>query len=162
MEEDELAEELSAVSCGTALAYTLRPLGLCLVPRPAGVRGVEYTIVEARPNVEPWPVGWEPEKPDREVLPGLYEFLSVNVQGVPIMQVLGAVGKRLKVPVLLDYNAMARHGVEPEKALVNLPQSRTTYSLLLRKTLFQAGLKSEVRIDEADQPFLWVTTVKPI
>lgn len=162
MEEDELAEELMGLSCGTALAYTVRPLGLCLAPRQVGVRSVEHTIVQARPKVEAWPVGWESEKPTREVLPALHEFLNVNVQGVAVTQVLEAVGKRLKVPVLLDYNAMARHGVEPDKALVNLPQTRTTHSLLLRKVLFQAKLKSELRVDEAGKPFLWVTTIKPL
>jgi hypothetical protein len=91
----------------------------------------------------------------------MFEFLNVNVQGVTVLKVLDAVRERLNVPVLLDHNAMARHGVEPDRSFVNMPQSRTTYSLLLRRTLFQAGLKSEVRVDEAKTPFLWVTTVKP-
>jgi hypothetical protein len=34
--------------------------------------------------------------------------------------------------------------------------------LALRKLLFQAGLKFEVRLDEAGKPFLWITTVKPV
>jgi hypothetical protein len=42
-----------------------------------------------------------------------------------------------------------------------MPQTRTTYSLALRKLLFQAGMKFEVRCDDADSPFLWVTAVKP-
>jgi hypothetical protein len=41
-----------------------------------------------------------------------------------------------------------------------VPASRTTYSLLLGKVLFQARLKSEIRIDEADGPLLWITTIK--
>jgi hypothetical protein len=92
----------------------------------------------------------------------LYEFLNVNVQGVAVTQVIDAVAKRLEVPALIDYNALARHGIEPEKAIVNHPQRRTSHTLLLKRTLYQAGLKSEVRVDEAGKPFLWVTTVKPI
>ena len=161
-DEDLVAEELSNLTCGTALAYVVRPLGVCLVPRASGPHGVECVLTRAKPNVEAWPVGWEPEKRPGEVLPGLFEFLSVNVQGVEVTKVIGAVRDRLKVPVLLDYNAMARHGVELDKALVSLPQRRTSYTLLLKKTLYQAGLKSELRVDEAGKPFLWVTTLKPL
>lgn len=161
-DDDLVAEELSGLSCGTALAYTVRPLGVCLAPRESTGGQVEYVLTESGPNVEAWPVGWEPEKPRREVLPGLFEFLNVNVQGVPVTKVLEAVHARLDIPVLLDYNAMARYGVEPENSLVSLPQARTTYSLLLRKTLSQAKLQNELRLDEAGKPFLWVTTTKPL
>jgi hypothetical protein len=66
------------------------------------------------------------------------------------------------VPVLVDHNALARHGVDPSKVTVSHPPSRTTYSQVLPKILFQARLKSEVRVDEAGKPFLWVSTIKPI
>ena len=161
-EDDVVAEELSDLSCGTALAAALRPPGLALVPRDAKPRGLECLVAEAKPDMEAWPIGWEPEKPRRELLPGSFEFLNVNVQGVPVTQVIEAVSGRLSVPVLLDHNAMARHGIEPDKALVSMPQRRTTYSLLLKRCLYQAGLKSELRVDEAGKPFLWITTVKPI
>lgn len=161
-DDDVIAEELSSLSCGTALAYAVRPLGICLVPGSSGSRGLECALTKARPNLEAWPIGWEPEKRPGGVLPGLFEFLNTNVENVAVTKVLEAVGGRLEVPVLLDYNAMARHGIEPEKALVSLPRSRTSYSLLLKKTLYQAGLKSELRVDESGRPFLWITTIKPI
>lgn len=160
-DEDQVSEDLSGLSCGTALAYVLRPMGWCLVPQ-AGGSGPEYAVVPSSPELKAWPVGWQPDKPERELLPALYEFLNVNVQNVAVTEVLKAVSKRLEVPVLWDYSALARHGIQPEKAIVNLPKTRTTYSLLLRKVLFQARLKSEVRVDEAGKPFLWVTTIKPL
>jgi hypothetical protein len=160
-DEDKISEELSRLTCGTALAYLLRPLGLCLVPQGAA-GGVEYAVMASAADLKAWPVGWEPEKPERELAPGLYEFLNVNVQGVAVTEVLKAVNKRLELPVLWDYSALARHGVEPAKTAVTLPKSRTTYSLMLRKVLFQAKLKSEIRVDEAGKPILWVTTVKPL
>mgnify|MGYP001812341666 CR=1 FL=1 len=161
-EEDVVAEELSSLSCGTALACALRPLGLCMVPRETGGGRVACVVTEGRPKMEAWPVGWRPEKKSGEVLPGLFDFLNVNVQGVAVPQVLEAVGGRLEVPVLVDHNALARHGIEPDKAFVTLPPRRTSYSLLLKKALYQAGLKSELRVDESDKPFLWVTTIKPL
>lgn len=158
---DEVGEELAGLSCGTALAYVLRPLGLCLVLRRDGERPA-YAVVKARPGMEVWPVGWEPEKPRRELVPAMFEFHNVNIQGVSAATVLEAIGKRLKIPILIDHNALARHGIDPAEVSVSHPRSRTTYSLTLRKILFQAGLKSEVRVDEAGQPFLWISTLKPI
>jgi len=159
--EDKLAEELSGLSCGTALAYTLRPMGFCLAPRPAG-RDVHYAILPAKDRRELWPVRWEPQKPAREVLPALFEFLTVNIQNVPASTAMDAIAKRLGVPMLLDHSALARHGIEPEKATVALPSGKTTHSMILGKVLFRAGLKYELRVDEAEHPFLWVTTVKPL
>ena len=36
-----------------------------------------------------------------------------------------------------------------------------SYSQVLRKILSQAKLRYELRVDDADKPFLWITTVKP-
>jgi hypothetical protein len=160
-DDDNVVEELSGLSCGTGLACVLRPMGLCLIPQ-AEKGGVGYSIVPAKPGAEVWPVGWPPGKPPGEVVPAMMEFLNANVQGVPVTKVIEAVSGRVKLPALLDHNAMARWGIDPEKAIVKLPQSRTTYSLLLRNALAKARLKSEVRIDEAGHPFLWITTIKPI
>ncbi len=160
-EDDKIAEELSALSCGTALACVLRPSGFGLVPR-ATATGLAYGVGKAQLDQEIWPIGWPPQKPLVQTVPALYEFHDVNVRNATAAKALVAIAARLKVPVLMDYNAMARHGVDPAKTLVSLPSARTTYSLALRKLLFQAGLKFEVRIDEAGRPFLWITTVKPV
>jgi hypothetical protein len=161
LEQDKVGEELSGLSCGTALAYVLRPMGWCLVPRRLD-DSLVYSVIQARPELQVWPVGWEPEKPRPEVLPALFEFHDVTIQGVSAATALEAIGQRLKVPVLVDHNALARYGIDPAKKNVSLPPSRTTYSLTLRKILFQAGLKFELRVDEAGKPFLWVSTIKPM
>ncbi len=161
LSKDIVAEDLSTLSRGTALAYVLRSPGLCLVPSGESGR-VSLSIVEARPDMQIWPIGWEPEKPGRDVKPELYEMRPVNVSGVSVTTVLDAIAKLLELPILLDHNALARHGLEPEKVIVQLPSSRSTYSIVLRKVLFQARLKSELRVDDADRPFLWVTSLKPI
>ena len=160
-EDDNVVEELGELSSGTALACVLRPMGLCLVPQAEGGR-LGYSIVASRPAVEVWPVGWPPEKPPGEVVPAMMEFLNANVQGVPVTKVIDAVSQRVKLPVLMDHNALARWGIDPEKSIVKLPQGRTTYSLLLRNALAKARLKSELRIDEAGHPLIWITTIKPI
>jgi len=162
LEQDAVGDQLRGVSLGTALADVLRPAGLCLVPGEAAGGGVRLAIAASRPELEIWPVGWKPQKPLRQLLPEIYDFRDVNVRGVAVSKVLSAVSGRLELPVLLDHNALARHGIDPEKAIVSLPASRTTYSLLLRRALGQARLKSEIRVDEAGKPLLWVTTIKPL
>jgi hypothetical protein len=158
---DKVEEDLSGLSCGTALAYVLQPTGFCLLPREVG-KTPGYAITRAKSEVQVWPIGWDPpkEKAAADVLPALFEFHNVNVENVAAAQAIEAIGKRLKVPVLMDRQATARHGIDPTKSMVSLPKSHTTYGIALRKLLFQAGLKYEVRLDEADNPLLWISTVK--
>lgn len=162
LQGDKTADELSGLSSGTAIACVLRPAGYAMVPRAGAGGRVAYAVVRARPGMEIWPIGWAPEKPARETLPALYEFLSANIQGVSASTALDELAKRLKVPYLLDHNALARHGIDPDKIPVTLPKGRTFYSKILSRVLFQAGLKSELRTDEAGKPFLWITSIKPI
>ena len=160
LNQENVAEELGGLSAGTALAYVLRPVGHCLAPR-ATAAAIEFDVAPAKPGLEVWPIGWPP-KDVNKVLPAIQEFLNVNIQNVSAADALNAVVSRLKVPALMDHNALARHGLDPAKSIVSVPQGRTTYSLALRRALSQAGLKFEVRIDEADTPFLWVTSLKPM
>ena len=158
---DKVAEELSTLSCGTALAYLLRPAGYALLPQAEGARMV-YRVERMRPGMEIWPVGWTPEKLPKDVLPKLFEFLDVRLQNVSAAQAMQAIADRLQVVYLVDHNALARHGIEPEKTPVNIPATRTFYGKALDRVLFQAGLQYEVRIDEAGTPLLWITTIKPL
>ncbi len=160
--DDPVAEELSDVSGGTAMACVLRPAGLCLVPRRTGQGEVECVIVASQPKLEVWPIGWESKKTDRALVPALSGKFKANVQNVSVTTVLDALAKRLKVPFLLDHNALARQGIDPEKTLVSAPPGQTTYSQLLRVVLSKAKLKSELRVDEAGKPLFWVTTVRKL
>jgi hypothetical protein len=158
--DGKLGDELIDLSCGTALACVLRSAGYGLAPRDTGGE-LAYAVVKARADLEVWPVGWASEKTPQEILPALFEFLNVNVQNVSAATALDAIAKRVKTPMLIDHSALARHGIDPAKAMVSLPRGRTTYSLALRRLLFKAGMKFEVRCDEAGTPLLWITSLKP-
>jgi hypothetical protein len=160
-EEDAVAEELQGVACGTALACALRPAGLCLAPQSAGDR-LQLIVAASKPDLEIWPIGWKSSQPDSQTLRPIFDTFNANLENVPVGKVIEVVGGRLKVPVLWDHNALARHGIDPAKVRVNAPQSRTTYHALLRRVLSQAKLTGEIRIDEAGHPIYWVTTLKPI
>ncbi len=157
--KDLVAEDLSMLARGTALAYVLRSPGLCLVPA-AGPGRISFSIVPAKADLEIWPIGWPPEKPEREIKPEMFELRNVNIAAVPAPTVLESIGKALEMPVLLDHNALARYGLELDKTTVKVPPSRLSYLATLRKVLVPAQLKSELRVDDGDRPFFWITSIK--
>ena len=119
-------------------------------------------IVPSKPGLEIWPVGWKPDQSAAKLLPDLFQAFNANVQNVPITAVFDAVSQRLKTPILLDHNALARHGIEPEKTLVSVPQGKMSYDRLLNRVCGKAKLQTEFRVDEAGKPLIWVTTQLPL
>jgi len=154
-------EELRGLSAGTALAVILRPAGLVLVPEHPSGGTLQYRVKRASREAPSWPVGWKPSERPVKVLPKLYEFLTVEITGIPVSEAMQAIGGRIDAPLLYDRNAMALHGVDPAHAPAELPSKRISYSQTLRRVLSQAKLKYELRVDEAEKPFLWITTIKP-
>ncbi|NQT41001.1 MAG: hypothetical protein HQ581_26150 [Planctomycetes bacterium] len=159
---DTVAEELSGMSCGTALACLLRPAGLCLVVRQGTGALPEYVVVPARPNLEIWPIGWKSEKVRRQLIPNIFAKLNANIQRTPVINVIKAICGRLNVPYLLDHNALARWGIDVNTTLVTLPPGEKTYEQILKKALYDSKLKCELRVDEAEKPFFWITSFKPM
>ncbi len=160
--EVTLTDEVRGLSAGTALAIVLRPAGLVLLPeRPQGGR-LQYRVARPASNGESWPVGWKPKKRPYDVLPVLFEFLNVEIADIPVSEAVEAIAGRLKVPFVYDRNAMALYGVDPTQSPASVPDGRMSYSQTLRRVLSQAKLKYDLRIDEAEKPFLWITTVKPV
>ncbi|HEX3724880.1 MAG TPA: hypothetical protein VHV08_01500 [Pirellulales bacterium] len=157
---DKINDELRGLSSGTALAALLRPVGLALRPERGPGGELRYRIDKSSSR-EAWPVGWKPKAKAKQVLGDLFEFLNVEIKDVPVSEAVKALEGRLKVPLLFDHNAMALHAIDPSQVQADVPNKRMTYSQILNRVLMQARLKYELRVDEADKPFLWITTVKP-
>jgi hypothetical protein len=160
--DETTPDELSGVASGTALAAALRPLGLVAVPLPPRGSELRLGIADSRAVKESWPVGWPPEKPPRETMPHLFEFLNVEIADTPLPEALDAIQERLKSPFLYDHNSLARHKVDMSAVKVKVPAGKTYYKGILDRMLAQSRpqLKCEIRVDEAGQPLLWITTVK--
>ncbi|REK11915.1 MAG: hypothetical protein DWQ37_12900 [Planctomycetota bacterium] len=157
----KVVEEMKELSCGTALAAVLRPAGLVLVPEHPRGGELTYYVGRPRPGREVWPVGWKPEGRAADRLPALFDMLNVEIRETPVADAAVAISGRLEVPILYDYNAMALHGVDPTTTEAEVPAKRMSYSRVLARVLHQAGLEYQLRVDEADKPFLWITTLKP-
>jgi hypothetical protein len=94
-------------------------------------------------------------------LPLLFEHLKVDITETLVSEAVDSIQTRLEVPFLYDQNALALHGVDPSKAQAAVSSTRLTYSQILGKILLQAKLQFDLRLDDADHPFLWITTIKP-
>ena len=150
---------------GTALACTLRAAGYLSGAAPGrgrnglcGRRGPEGTrSVADRLGTR---------EAGRYRCACIVRMHDINMQNVPVTKAIEAIGKRVKMPILLDHNAMERQGIEPDKTNVAMPRTRTSYSVALRHLLFQRrdkhdpSLKHEIRCDEAGTPLIWITSAK--
>jgi hypothetical protein len=156
--EQPIADELNGLSSGTALAAIFRPIGLALVPEKNGSE-VRLRIADSRTVKEHWPVGWPAKGNPRETLPELFVFLTVEIDKTPVSDAMTAIAERVKAPLLIDHNAIARAGIDLQTK-VSLPKANTFYDRALDQALAQAKLHYELRVDEAEKPFLWVTSIR--
>ncbi len=156
---EPVADELQGLSAGTVIAAVLRPLGLVMFPEKADGK-LRLRIADSRSAKEHWPIGWPPKAAAGETVPELFKFLNVEITDFSLGETLTAIGGRVKVPMVIDYNALARLEVDLATTKVELPKSNTFYGKALDRILFQADLKYEVRADEADRPFLWISGLK--
>lgn len=156
--EAEGLSEVASLSRGTALAVLLRQEGLALRPvKPVG-QPVELLVVSAHSKGDIWPVGYKPTQSPSETFPQLFEKINVEVEGYTLQEALDAIGPQLKgLPLVWDRFALRRDAIDPASIQVKLAPMRTYYKRILDRLLFQARLKGELRIDEAGQPFLWIT-----
>jgi hypothetical protein len=159
MDKETLDVELSSVSRGAALAYVLRASGLGLIPRTSA-RGPDLAVREPRPGEETWPVGWPPDEPGPKLAPALYELHTINIDNVSVDKILEAIVSQVNIPILVDCDALARRRIDTTKVFVTLPSRQTTYNQVQQKAVFQAKLRSELRVDEAGKPLIWITSQK--
>lgn len=157
--DEKVTDELIGMSAGTSLAAAIRPLGLVLVPVKDGT-DLQLRIVDSQAADQVWPVGWPNKSTPRETLPDLFKFLNVEVADTPLAESLEAIRGRLGVPLIVDQNSLAKQKIDYSTVKTSLPKTNTYYDAILDKLLFQCKLKYELRIDEADRPFLWITTLK--
>jgi hypothetical protein len=154
---EPVLDELNGLSAGTALAATLRPLGLVLSPeKPRGGK-VRLAISDVREVKESWPIGWPPQAAPNQVAPKLYEYLTVEIKATALSEAITAIQGRVETPFLFDHNGLAREQIDVTAVNVSYPKKRVQYLRVLEQLLSQAKLKSEVRLDEAGKAFLWIS-----
>ena len=157
--ENTVLDELQGLSCGTALAVAGRPYGLTVTPTGQGTRTVGIQITRAGKPEESWPIGMLPTLSPAKLAPSLFKFVNVEINDRPLSEALESLQERVQLPLLFDHNALARHEVDLNTH-VNFPAKNTFYKKIIDQLLFQVLLKSELRVDEAGTPFLWITSTR--
>ena len=152
-----VTSELQGFASGTALAMVLRSAEQVFFPRVTPAGEFELVVVREGGVAESWPVGWETSLKQQEVVPKLFDYLEIEITETPIRQVLTAVESRIATPFFYDEALLAVLKLDLAETKVSIPAGRTTYSRLMRQAVFQARLKSELRVDERGKPFYWVT-----
>ena len=155
-------DELQGLASGTALAAAIRPAGLVF-----GVvktkSGFAYPLRFPQKGIESWPIGWDSgKKTSRELAPQLFKVFDVELADVRLKTALDALLARIDLPMLFDWNNMAEADIDIETKKVRLKKGKLSYQTVLDRILGQAMLKMELRLDENDRPFLWVSTLKKI
>lgn len=163
-EAPPVREELRGLTRGTALAIALRGARLGLSPeklRGAEVRHAVLPLPQEMLGAEGadfWPIGWPIEESPRAAAPILFEFLNVQVDGIPLAKAMGAIEPRLKdLHVCWDHATLSAAGIDPAQIPVQVPRTRTYYKRLIDKILFQARLKETLRVDERGAVLMWIT-----
>jgi hypothetical protein len=169
---DPCQDELKGLTAGTGLAVLLRTSGLALRPEKSRGQPVAYRLepiageainedtlgkLDNGEDSTSWPIGWDPQLTPGELAPSLFEFRNAEIEGFTLEETLVAIGQRVKIPIYVDHAALAEHKIEPAKIQVRLARTRTIYKRVIDRVLAQAKLGSQIRVDEAGTPFLWIT-----
>lgn len=154
--DESCGDNLRGLSCGTALAAAIRPLGLVFRPEKSG-NNVRLWIGEVREAPESWPIGWPPQETPGQTAPKLFESLNVEIKDVSLAKALDSIQPRVAMPFLYDYNGMLRNRIDPATVTVKYPKGRAMYRKILDNLLYQGKLSGGLRVDEAGNPFLWIS-----
>jgi hypothetical protein len=168
---DPCRDELKGLTAGTGLAILLRTSGLALRPEKSRGQPVAYRVEPIAAgaigentqgktdgdDLSSWPIGWESQNTPGELAPSLFEYRNAEVSGFTLAETLAAIGQRVETPFYLDHAALAEHKIDPAKIEVQLARTRTIYKRVIDRVLAQAKLGSQIRVDEAGTPFLWIT-----
>jgi hypothetical protein len=166
-----VADELNGLTAGTGLALLLRREGFVL--RPEKIRGQPVVLRILIDNVNSlsdqtlgktddaeiknWPIGWELSQIPVRTAPALFEQRNAEIDGYTLAETLAAIQPRISIPLYLDHAALAAKDIDPATIQVRLARSRTSYKRIIDRVLSQARLHSQLRVDEAGTPFLWIT-----
>lgn len=158
--DEPVADEFQGISCGTAMAAVLRPLGYVFAPEKPRGGDLQLRVAESSSVKETWPIGWDSPTAAGKLAPAYFKTTNTEINEYVLAEVLDVVQKRVELPLVFDYNALARERVKIDEVKVSSKKGKKSYASLVNELLYKAQLKAEMRIDEAEQPFLWITTLR--
>jgi len=156
----KLRQEYKGFSKGLALASMLNEYGLGFRPTRTPEGNLEFLVRPIEVSKDRWPIGWPLKVSNLKAAPKLYKIVPVQLDKIPLQDVLEAASVASGVTILADYYNIAKEGVDIEKQAVSYPAKRTSWSLLLKGITNPLKLTRRVLVDENGTPFVWVTTIR--
>ncbi len=152
--ERRVAVELKSVSLGTALAHVLGSAGLGFAPRRTGPSSVTLMIDAASALQRPWPVGWKAAEPPGQLVPRLFERVTIPPRRLPAMQLIASLAVHCRVPFLVDHLALAKQKIDIGEVVVDVGCRNRALALCFKDALRPASLTYRVKVDEAGKPLV--------
>jgi hypothetical protein len=150
-------ESMSGFSKGTALAIVLNNAGLGFKPGRTPEGNLELLAIPLSEDKAIWPIGWPLTKGPINVVPKLVEIIPVELEDVPLPDVLMAATLATKVPIIVDNYRPAKAKINIDRIIVNQPLKKMSWSGLLDRATFPKLMREQLT-DEAGKPFVWITT----
>ena len=152
-------QTFEGVTQGTALAAVLNEYGLGCYPHRMADGSVRLEVVTLAETQDVWPVGWPPDQPLNKLVPKYFTFTQIDIQKLPLQDVLDAAGDVIGARVFVDYAGLTGRGVKLESAVVTHPPKKTTWAMALKSLVFQVKGKPDIYVDEAGHPILWISPI---
>ena len=156
--------ELQQVAKGTALAILLREMNLAFEPKRLPNESIVLNVDLASEIVKSWPIGWDPTPLGLtriQLAKDFYVPTNVEVPQKSMNAYLDEMSAAVNLPVFVDGLAIDSLSLNFDEVLVSYPRAHTSWSISLRTLLSKMKLTQELRIDENDRPFLWITRFQP-
>lgn len=148
------------LSQGTTLAYFLLQHHLAFTVHLTRDDEIWLEVLPHASCPSPWPVGW-PAPPPRKIAPSLMKFTpQIEFVNAELPRVLEAIEKQTNIPFLFDTPALETDAISLADVRVRYNNKRSFWKQVIDRSLFEGKLKSELRMDESEQPFLWVSTIR--
>lgn len=153
-------QSLSGVSKGAALAVILKGYGLGFRPLRTPSGSIELAVDPLTKAEERWPIGWPLVESRQKTAPDLFKLVPINIQDLPLKDVLEAVSVAADVPILVDYRSIEANGIDISQLNVSYPPKKTSWSQFLRSITTPNRLTRQLVIDEGGRPLIWITSMK--
>ena len=121
---------MSGFSRGTALAILLNNAGLGFRPGRTPEGNLELLAISLSENKEVWPIGWPLTKGPINIVPKLVEIVPVELEDVPLNDVLMAASLATNIPIIVDNYRPQRAKINIDKLVVNQPLKRMSWSIV--------------------------------
>ncbi|MCA8985191.1 MAG: hypothetical protein KDA76_15755 [Planctomycetaceae bacterium] len=156
--------DLREFAKGTALAIVLRGYGLSFAPRRLPDESIVLGIDPQAEDAHVWPIGWDPDPLGLKRLAlaeKMFTARPIGVEQTLLSELMPQVEKETELKILLDPLSLESLNIDPQRLVINFPRKRTSWSLCLRTILAQIKLTQEIRVDENDRPFIWISRFTP-